>query len=406
MSTKPALRPLDFQPVNYQGQQMWHLRDPLQLSDLQLFVPPALAQLLLYMDGTRDVNEVRTAFSRDVGNGVPASLIEETLAQLDEALLLDNERSRQARDLLLMAFRQQEERPPALAGLGYPDDAKDLEKLFEQYAAGTEIGEAAWQGRAIISPHIDYQRGGRVYAQVWRRAARAVAGADLVLIFGTDHNGGAGTITLTELPFATPFGKLPAAPDVVRRLAQALGEDRAFELELNHRSEHSVELSAVWLHYVCRRLGRKPPPMVPILCGSFQHFMGNGQHPAQDDDMNTFLRTLQEATTDMKVLAVASVDLAHVGPVFGDTTGFDDKRRQALAASDRRLIQAISAGSHDHFYNEIAAVQDRYRICGFSSTYLLLRYLGGATGQEVAYEQCPADEHGESWVSICGLLLE
>lgn len=409
MSTKPALRPLDFQPVMYQGQQMWHLRDPLQLSELQLFVPPALAQLLLYIDGTRDVDEVRQAFARDVGSEAPQKLVAETLAQLDEALLLDNERSRQARNYLRLAFRQQVERPPALAGQGYPADVRDLEAMFASYGADDRVDapdEASWQGRAIVSPHIDYHRGGSVYARVWRRAANAIAGADLVLMFGTDHNGGAGTITLTELPYATPFGRLPAAPRVVRTLARALGEEDAFDLELNHRSEHSVELSAVWLHYICRQLGRDAPPMVPILCGSFHHFVSNGRHPAQDQTMITLVDALREVTAGLNVLAVASVDLAHVGPAFGDPVPFDSARRQALETSDRRLMNAIRDGDYDRFYGEIAAVQDRYRICGFSSTYLMLRYLEQVQGVEVAYEQCPADAEGASWVSICGMLLD
>jgi AmmeMemoRadiSam system protein B len=406
LSTKPTLRPLDFQPVYYQGRQMWHLRDPLRLSELQLFLPPALAHLLTYLDGTRDPAEIRRAFSRDVGEEVDAALVDDTLAQLDRAFLLDNERSRRAREEMLLAFRRQGERPPALAGAGYPADPNDVIALFEAYGAqDDEAPDDGWRGRAVVSPHIDYQRGGPVYARVWRRAAASVADAELVLIFGTDHNGGLGTVTLTELPYSTPFGQLPAAPDVVRGLAQALGEENAFELELNHRAEHSVELSAVWLHYICHKLGRTPPPMVPILCGSFHHFVSNGHHPAQDGALNAFLQALRAASTGKKVLAVASVDLAHVGPAFGDPFAFNEARREALRASDRSLITAINDGDYDRFYDEIAAVGDRHHICGFSSTYLMLRYLQKVRGIQVAYEQCPADEQGASFVSICGLLL-
>jgi len=47
----------------------------------------------------------------------------------------------------------------------------------------------------VISPHIDYQRGGPVYAAVWQRAAGAIRGAELVIVFGTDHSGGPGKLT-------------------------------------------------------------------------------------------------------------------------------------------------------------------------------------------------------------------
>lgn len=407
MSTKPTLRPLDFQPVYYQGRQMWYLRDPLQLSELQLFLPPALAQILLYLDGTQDAAQIRQALSRDLDEDVPLSLVEETLARLDEANLLENERFHQARAARLREFRAQQLRPAALAGVSYPSEPAAIEELFEQYAAQTgesDLGD--WNGRALVSPHIDYQRGGPVYARVWHRAAAAVAQADLVLIFGTDHNGGPGAITLTQLPYATPFGLLPAAGDLVETLAQAIGPERAFELELNHRNEHSVELSAVWLHYICARLGRTPPPMAPILCGSFHHFVANGRHPAQDETLNAFLDALRRHTAGQRVLAVASVDLAHVGPAFGDALPFDAARRRRLAASDRSLIGAITSGDYNRFYDEIAAVQDRNRICGFSSTYLMLRYLEQAQGVELAYEQCAADDQDASFVSICGLLID
>ena len=64
------------------------------------------------------------------------------------------------------------------------------------------------------------------------------------------------------------------------------------------------------------------------------------------------------------------------------------------------------AGDAGEWYQRIAAVQDRNRICGFAPTYLLLRYLGDNDGRVIAYEQCPADMEDNSLVSICGLLLD
>jgi predicted class III extradiol MEMO1 family dioxygenase len=83
----------------------------------------------------------------------------------------------------------------------------------------------------------------------------------------------------------------------------------------------------------------------------------------------------------------------------------DEVRRQALRASDGRLIEAILDGDAARFYNEIAAVEDHNHICGLSSIYLMLRYLEPTQGIQVAYEQCPADPSNHSLVSICGLLL-
>ena len=106
------------------------------------------------------------------------------------------------------------------------------------------------------------------------------------------------------------------------------------------------------------------------------------------------------------MLAVASVDLAHVGPNFGDDFFMDALRRDELTRKDSSLMEAIAHGDAERFYNEVAAVEDRNRICGFSSIYLMLRYLGPTNGLSIAYEHCPADRQDTSLVSICGMLLE
>lgn len=386
---------------------MWLLRDPLGLSREQLVFPAALAQMLPLLDGSHDLDAIQVAFSQLVGEWVPRDVIVETIDRLDEACLLENERSQTALQEQLARYRAAPFRPPSLAGIGYPEAVDDLVALFAGYEAQAGSGNGqGWRGRGIISPHIDYQRGGPVYASVWSRSHDALAGADLVVILGTDHNGGAGTITLTTLPYATPFGVLPSPGDLVDRLARAIGPGEAFALELNHRQEHSVELSAVWLHYVYHRLGQTPPPVLPVLTGSFHHFVGNGHHPAGDIRLNRFVETLRDELAGRRVVVVASVDLAHVGPSLGDPFVMDSARREALRQSDRRLMAAIHAGDHARFYDEIATVGDRHRICGFSSIYLLLRLLDGAQGTTIAYDHCPADEEENSLVSICGLLLD
>ena len=404
--TNPRLRLLDFQRIYHQGEPMWLLRDPWQLGERQLIFPDALAQLLLFCDGTRDARQIQAALSEHLDTTVPFDIVTEALAQLDAAYLLANDRSEARRQALVAGYRAQPHRPPALADLSYPASPAALDELFRGYGDGDTADAAAWQGRGVVSPHIDYQRGGPVYARVWRRAAPAVLAADLVLIFGTDHNGSAGSVTLTPLPYATPYGVLPTDAALIDRLAAALGPEAAYAEELNHRQEHSVELSAIWLHHVFHTAGVAPCPMVPILVGSFHHFVTSGSHPAQEERFNRFLDTLRRETAGRRVLVVGSVDLAHVGPAFGDAFGMDAGRRSRLRGEDEALMTAVTAGDAAGFYRRIAAVEDRNRICGFSPLYLMLSYLGPATGRRVAYEHCPADAADTSLVSICGLLLD
>ncbi len=254
---------------------MWFLRDPLQLSDSQLFLPDGLAPLLTLLDGQRTAAEVHAAFCRLVGAALDPEITREAIRQLDEALLLQNRNMEEAMRARVEAFRAQPFRPPALAGNSYPAEAGALRELLESYGDTKRV--APWHGRGVVSPHIDYGRGGRVYAQVWQAAKAAILEADLVLILGTDHYGGPGTVTLTKQPYATPFGLLPADEALIDKLAAAVGAEAAYAEELHHRQEHSVELSAVWLHHIFDQAGRAPCPMVPILVGSFHHFLANGQ---------------------------------------------------------------------------------------------------------------------------------
>lgn len=404
---KPTLRPLDYQPVIYQGQQMWYLRDPLQLTEYQLVLPPAMAQMLMYCDGTRTPRQIHEALCQDLGAELEFEIVTDALAQLDKACLLENARSRQKIEALRDQYRSQPYRAATLANLSYPGTPRMLAQALNEYGADDDLSAwQPWSGRGLISPHIDYQRGGPVYAKVWRRAKTAVLDADLVIIFGTDHNGGPGTFTLTRQPYATPYGVLPTDLDLIDTVAAAIGEEAAYAEELHHRREHSVELSAVWLHHVYHQAGVEPKPMIPILVGSFHHFVMNGDHPSEDALLMSAVETLKETTKEKKVLAVASVDFAHVGPEFGDPFAMDEQRRQSLRREDDFLVQAIIRGDAASFYDQIASVENRNRVCGFSPIYLMLQYLGTTEGVQVAYDQCSADAEDASLVSIAGVLLE
>jgi len=255
----------------------------------------------------------------------------------------------------------------------------------------------------LISPHIDYQRGGPVYAGVWERAAGAVQAADLVIIFGTDHAGSPGRLTLTRQNYATPYGVLPTDTGVVDAIADAIGEEDAFDEEIHHRGEHSIELAAVWLHHM--RDGR-PCQVVPILCGSFQHFVQGGADPAGDPTLNAALDVLRSATADRRTLVVAAADLAHVGPAFNDLSPIDHIRHAQLQVADEILIDTVIDVDAGAFFNTIAAEGDRRNICGLPPIYLTLRLLeGDARGELTGYERCPADGQRTSFVSVCGVVF-
>ena len=139
MTEKPRLRQLDFQPVYHQGEQMWYLRDPLELSSEQLVMPPALAQLLLFCDGSRTPQEIHADFCQHIGQPLDFAITEQALAQLDAACLFDNERARQALAWQQNEFRSQPFRIPALADLSYPANPRQLTMLLEDYGREDQL---------------------------------------------------------------------------------------------------------------------------------------------------------------------------------------------------------------------------------------------------------------------------
>jgi AmmeMemoRadiSam system protein B len=397
----PKLRAVDIRPVIQAGRASLLLRDPLQLSDKMIVIPQGLAPLLALCDGTRDSSALWASLGVRFGVRIAPGVLEQLLDVFDEALLLDNERFVQAREQALAGYCQAPFRPPACAGQLYPADADELRRTLRGYLDAVDDGGPGFDGgRGLVSPHIDYARGGPVYARVWKRAAEMVREAELAVLLGTDHFGGDGGPTLTRQHYSTPFGVLPTAREIVDALADAMGAEAAFAGELYHRGEHSIELAAVWLHTM--REGR-PCELVPILCGSFGRFVQGEADPEHDPAMAALVDTLRRTTADRRAVVVAAADLSHVGPAFGGRPlGLVERAR--LQRADDELIERICAGDAQGFFAAIRRDGDRRNVCGLPPIYLALRVLSPVEGERVAYDRCPADVNGTSWVSVCGVV--
>jgi MEMO1 family protein len=252
----------------------------------------------------------------------------------------------------------------------------------------------------LLSPHIDYPRGGSVYAQVWHQAAEAVSAAELVILLGTDHYGD-DPFTLTRQDYATPYGVLPTAQRIVDNVAGVLGEEVAFSGELRHRGEHSLELVAVWLHHM--RQG-KPVEVVPILAGSYYGYIMNGASPDSDHRTNLVLNALRSAGKSRRTAVIASGDLSHVGTAFGGSP-LTAAARAEVRADDDELIGHMRRANATGFFESIRRVRDRNNVCGVSSFYLMMRLLGATQGELHGYASCPADSNDTSAVTICGMLF-
>lgn len=400
----PKLRPLDVRPIHHRGEPHLLLRDPQQLSEQQLLVPQPLAAVLAFCDGRHDVPAMVDAFQRHYRMRLPAHAVESLLDALDEAVMLENARAEMARVAARAAYRAAPFRPPALAGGAYPAERTQLWELLQVYLEGADDVMARpvdWaQPAGLLSPHIDYGRGSAVYAQVWKGAAQAACEAELVILLGTDHYG-SDLITLTRQHYATPYGTLPTDTSIVDQLATVVGEEAAYRGELRHRGEHSLELVAVWLQHM--RAGA-PVPVVPILVGSLHRFWARGRLPEAHPALAGLLDTLRAAMLERRTLVVASGDMAHVGPAFGGAP-LDATSRSQVAAADRELIAAMTAGDSAAFLDAIGREEDRNNVCGVAPIYLTMQLLGNRPGLPAGYATCPADDQETSAVTVAGMLF-
>jgi len=392
---------VDARPIVHGGRPCILLRDPLQLTDKTLILPQALGPALALCDGTRDLSGISAALLVRFAVRVSPGTLEQLLQALDEMLLLDNERFAQAQVQALVAYHGAPFRPPTGAGQSYPADPAELRQLLQGYLdAADDVQPDPLPGRGLISPHIDYARGGSVYARVWKRAAQAVQAADLAIILGTDHYSESNLLTLTRQSYATPFGVLPTPPDLVEALAQAMGAEAAFAGELHHRGEHSIELAAVWLHYVRQE---RPCALLPILCGSFERFVRGQENPERDPQLNALVDVLRQTVAERRTVVIAAADLAHVGPAFGGAP-LGWMERAQLQAADDELLAHIGSGDAPGFFAALRRDGDRRNVCGLPPIYLALRILQPVSGESIAYQRCPADQQGTSFVSVCGVV--
>jgi len=408
---RPRLRPVDAQRITRNGEGYLVVSDPRHMADDALLVPEELAAYLALADGGRTLGEIAGSGMLRGAPPVRAETLEQLFGHLDSLFLIENGAYQQERARRLEAYRSAKHRPPALAGGVYATRPGALEKQLAGYSDGNRMKGPRPGGRltAILSPHIDYARGGKSYATVWGEAAPDLQDVELAVIFGTDHNGDGPRLTLTRQSYATPWGPLPTDTRLVDELAEALGADPAlpehpFADEFNHIGEHSVELVAVWLHYAAGR----PVAVLPVLCGSLHRYVspdGRSGSPTDVSHISDAIGIIRKAAGKRRTVFIAAADLAHVGPAFGDSAPASQADRARVQSADEGLLDSFVRGDGAGFLRQVREAGDVNRICGLAPAYMALWAAGEGTGRWSAYSQCPADDEDRSFVSIAGSLL-
>lgn len=412
----PKLRPVEAFPVQQDGATLIYLKDPLNLA-MPIGISPVGYFILSHFDGKHSRIDVQRAYARQFGAALHSSELEKFIEMLDQRHYLEGERFENYCRQVMIEFRRLPERAPAHAGGVYKADAEELIAQLDGYFCAAEgpglpsARAARDTPKAIVAPHIDFQRGGPAYAWAYKPLVES-EGADLYILLGTSHCGGRTPYILTRKDFSTPLGLAETDKDFVDRLQAGLAAD-GFTDEYLHRGEHSLEFQVLFLKYCAQKraalAGRpeKPFQIVPILVSSFHSAMLRKTPPEEDATIGAFLRTLRELARreSRKVCFVAGVDLAHVGRQFGDAEPITEEFLHRVEREDRELVERLAALDAPGFFHNVAKDEDRRRICGFSPLYSLIHVLQGTEGRALAYRQAYTPETASA-VTFASVLFE
>ncbi len=404
IALRPRLRMLEAFPLQHDGQRLIGLRDPAGFTDQVALLPIPVLDLVSLFDGEHSVAEMQEILARRHGEAPAVEQIMAVIDGLDEAGFLDSERFATRRRAIEEAFRASPVRPAVHAGGAYPGEP---ERLLQQVQAFFEPPEGpgsqqpivmpgAPSVRGLLAPHIDFHRGGPTYAWAYRELL-ARTDADLFVILGTCHAGMADPFAVTLKPFETPLGPVAVDREFYEALRRRAGQD-LLASELAHRGEHSIEFQAVMLRAL---LGdRRPFAILPVLASYLHEPVLMRRDPEADRRIPRFIDALLEtmAASSRKVCLIGGVDLAHVGPRFGDPEPNTAESLQQVERTDLGMLESVTAGDPTAFFASVAADADARRICGLSPIYTFLRALPGVQGRLLRYSQWPDPEGA---VSFC-----
>lgn len=137
-------------------------------------------------------------------------------------------------------------RPPAVAGLFYPQDEVELRVAVGRLLGASAVAETGGPApKALIVPHAGYVYSGAVAAVAYARIRAASAGIRKVVLVGPSHRVPMRGLAVPSVEaFVTPLGEVPIDDEGRRRLRE-LG--LAGVSDAPHASEHSLEVQLPFL---------------------------------------------------------------------------------------------------------------------------------------------------------------
>ena len=409
---KPVLRHVDTFPVKLENSETGIvLQDPLQIAPNPIVLTVGALLILEKLDGDHTLEDIQGAMLKNTGYFPPMDQIEALIRKLDEELYLEGPAFDTAYQQVREQFLSRPIRPSILAGTALPEDTDELRHLLDGFFVGDDgpgmpdPGTAGHSLKAVVAPHIDLYRGGHSFALSYKALAEQ-SDADVFVILGVAHFGNGHPFMVTDKDFDTPLGVVPAEKDMVARLKE-LAPPESLGDEFVHKREHSIEFQTVFLRYL---YPDRDISIVPILCGSMHESLMTGIAPMEEEAVRGFLAGLNTVIQESgrRVCLIAGVDLAHVGPRFGDSFAVEEPVLESIEEQDRMLLDMIATRRPDDVFAHFQQDRNKRNVCGSSALYalLVLMDIAGetATGRLLHYEQS-VEKETQSVVTFASMVF-
>lgn len=332
--------------------------DPLRLHPQQLVVPPQALPVIAQFQGERTVAEVAEQFK------IPADQLENLVMALETHYLLWGP-SYLAQEAIKAEEIDGTGLLPKGAAFMLGADAGAVGRQLDAWLAEVEDPELPAPPQALVVPHLDYHRGWPLYATGYR-AWQGADPPDRVVVLGTNHHGIGDGVVGTRWRWTSPLGSSVADTPLQELMDERLGDGLLAD-QLDHVPEHSIALQLPWIQRVFGEVPVSgflvPNPLQPMISD-------DGKRVSIDQFVTGLRDVLQELGGTTRL--VASSDLSHVGPQFGEPDPLDDARREEVEQHDREALSIYLSGDDGRFVEFMRNLGNPSNWCSIGNMSALL----------------------------------
>jgi AmmeMemoRadiSam system protein B len=181
-------------------------------------------------------------------------------------------------------------RPPAVAGLFYPNDAGELREVVSGYLRQHSVAPTTATPKALIVPHAGYIYSGGIAAAAYATVASLRQVVRRIVLIGPSHRVYLrGMAAPAASAFVTPLGEVAIDADLKASLLQ---RGDVIEADAPHAQEHCLEVQLPFLQMLFDEF-----TLLPLVIGS-----------AAPEHVGAMLA---HAWGDASTLVLVSSDLSH-----------------------------------------------------------------------------------------------